>query len=671
MVTRRRLGVLAVAGLAATIFAIPVDAQQQPVPTARFEVRSVTPWVADGGTFTVALGLIGAPLDASLRVTVRQPFAGTESEVRDDILASFDGSLTTDPLREPETSLVGDLVEPGSDQVTLELTVRSTRTGDGRILLPQPGVHPVEIDLVDSDGTELDSDIVYLNHLPPPDDAEPHMAVSVIAEAHAPPLFDAEGAVDDIALARSEVSLLSRIAQIGGFRHLGVSVDPQLLVALASSPDPDDAALIDILRSLLTDFEVLASPWVPPATEAWTATGRSRTLATSLKEGRDAVASHVDKAVDGRIWPPDPTLGPASPPVLSRLGVDRLIVGSTRWDRSVLPRGRTGYVGSFDIDAGESALTAMSPDPEVEDLFVPGSGQPELRAHRAVTLLAAGALATSRRPSAAVFSIDTDVDTDVLDSFMAAFGPGVELDGDLLSMVTPSEAFEMARPLTEDEVPIVSSLRPRRDTPDLDSAEQVLAALRTRSAAQASMLPFGDPESTDIANMLNSVQHRLLTDRDVTARLDTADAAINSFVEAISMPRARQVNVTSRETTIPLRFQNSSDRTLEARLMLSSPQLEFPEGSESLISLEPGANRIDVPTNVRASGEFVIDMALMSPDGSLLLAERRQRVRSTAFSGVGLVLSGGALMFLIVWWYRTLKARDEEHDLHGGQPEEN
>ena len=41
------------------------------------------------------------------------------------------------------------------------------------------------------------------------------------------------------------------------------------------------------------------------------------------------------------------------------------------------------------------------------------------------------------------------------------------------------------------------------------------------------------------------------------------------------------------------------------------------------------------------------------PDGSLTISTSRQRIRSTTFSGVGLVLSGGALLVLLVWWFRT------------------
>ena len=51
-------------------------------------------------------------------------------------------------------------------------------------------------------------------------------------------------------------------------------------------------------------------------------------------------------------------------------------------------------------------------------------------------------------------------------------------------------------------------------------------------------------------------------------------------------------------------------------------------------------------------------MTIVTPDGRITLGRTRITVRSTALSGVGVVLSVGALVFLLVWWGRhTLDAR--------------
>ena len=59
----------------------------------------------------------------------------------------------------------------------------------------------------------------------------------------------------------------------------------------------------------------------------------------------------------------------------------------------------------------------------------------------------------------------------------------------------------------------------------------------------------------------------------------------------------------------------------------------------------------------RASGAFPLLVTLQSPDGSLIVSHTQITVRSTAASGVGLLLSGAAGLFLLIWWGR--------HALHG------
>jgi hypothetical protein len=53
---------------------------------------------------------------------------------------------------------------------------------------------------------------------------------------------------------------------------------------------------------------------------------------------------------------------------------------------------------------------------------------------------------------------------------------------------------------------------------------------------------------------------------------------------------------------------------------------------------------------VRTSGAFSLDVTVTSPDDALVLDTTTFDVRSTAISGVGLVLSVGAGLFLAVWW---------------------
>ena len=76
-----------------------------------------------------------------------------------------------------------------------------------------------------------------------------------------------------------------------------------------------------------------------------------------------------------------------------------------------------------------------------------------------------------------------------------------------------------------------------------------------------------------------------------------------------------------------------------------------------LLTLPPGPTDIEIPIQTRRSGEFEIDIRATSPDGGLAVADTHLTVQSWAISGVGVLLSAGALVFLVLWWVRNYRTR--------------
>jgi hypothetical protein len=125
----------------------------------------------------------------------------------------------------------------------------------------------------------------------------------------------------------------------------------------------------------------------------------------------------------------------------------------------------------------------------------------------------------------------------------------------------------------------------------------------------------------------------------------------------LDLPNDRTFRLTARKGTIPLTLVNGNPVAVRVQLVLSSDKLEFTQvhhGDRSRqviggLDLEPGTRTLTIPVQARASGTFNLRIALLTPDGTEL---RRSRltIRSTVFSGVGIVLSIGALLFLLLWW---------------------
>ena len=102
----------------------------------------------------------------------------------------------------------------------------------------------------------------------------------------------------------------------------------------------------------------------------------------------------------------------------------------------------------------------------------------------------------------------------------------------------------------------------------------------------------------------------------------------------------------------------TNDLPVEAlvRITVSSPKLEFPSGKTYEVVLAPSSTtRTDIEVTTRASGAFPLDVAITSSGGGIPVASSRIDVRSTAISGIGLFLSLGAGLFLLVWWARHIR----------------
>jgi hypothetical protein len=104
-------------------------------------------------------------------------------------------------------------------------------------------------------------------------------------------------------------------------------------------------------------------------------------------------------------------------------------------------------------------------------------------------------------------------------------------------------------------------------------------------------------------------------------------------------------------------IENGMGRNVSLLVSMSSEKLEFPDGDSVIVDIPPGVHEISLDVSARTSGDSVLDLTLSSPDRGIALDSTRVTVRSTALSGLGLIIAGIALLFLLVWWVRTRRSR--------------
>jgi hypothetical protein len=213
---------------------------------------------------------------------------------------------------------------------------------------------------------------------------------------------------------------------------------------------------------------------------------------------------------------------------------------------------------------------------------------------------------------------------------------------------------------------------PRRyvsDPPaDLGSYPDDLRDARTSYDGLTSLVPNNLDVYAPVGALLLSSGARDLDDAGRSAVLGAAQDDTTDITGDIVVAPEQVVTLTSSSGQVPLNLENRLPVPVVVQVRMSSAKLDFPEGAVvSDITLNAAqTTTITLPVETRASGAFPLTITIASADGALPVATTRYTVRSTAISGIGLVLSIGAGLFLLIWWGRHFRTARRARKLVGG-----
>lgn len=631
------LGCVAALGLPA---ASPAGAQGPPTMT----VQRSSLWVRDQ-PWTAVIKVDNVPLDSTVVLAVHRSLPTDERAARDAMDSLADPDVTTSLAAPRQTLPLGSVIA-GDATMTLSIPART---------VTRVGVYPVTIALyagtaTGTSATPLIQTVLYL--VRQPNTTSSVFDVAFIGADAQPPVLQPDGSVQIADTGRERLRRWTQIApaDIGGTTTF--SFDPQLLYGLTRTDEPEDVTLLDALRGTMADEAVIRSTFVPTDLESWSATGTSVDLQPLYVDGQQEITDRLQTTVDARIWFPDPTLGPAGLKLLRSVGVDRVVIDAPKLsDRRGLADDDSGLLQNVTLETEDNSPTvAHAVDPDLTRLVSGTATDAVAQTNQIGAALAALWLVDSATPRGVVIDA-TDAAPAVVGSVL-----GLLRTDSPLTSVRAGDLFDQVRTYTSSGRSGAEPVRLDLRTPTVVDQSLNSAYLRAarRSANSHRGLATGpDPGNEIIDRLLSTAPHRDLTPESARTYIGAANDRVDADLAGVIAPSESTITVTSRDAVIPLRITNALDHDITVSMRVRSPRLSFPDGTRQSLDLRPGVNRIDINVGVRTSGEFPLTVELATPDDQRVITKSEIRVRSTIFSGVGVILSIGALLTLLLWWVQT------------------
>lgn len=653
--------------------AIPLP---EPVEPRQFEVVDQTTFVGPGTTFTVGLRLGDVGDDATISLMLHQPVAN-----RIQFGATLAGSDLGPVVQQVGPLPVRDLpTEPAGtnagDVVRLRLVVSDPAepsTNSFTLDVGAPGVYPLVVTLDDPalddpTGSTDDTDSVVTHVVRPPDPpaagATPPVPLSVAtlvrldgAVAVSP---SGEPGLTPVTASRlaGVVAALARTTVPATVHSTGAVLDA---LAAAEPTAPFTAALAGRL---------LRPTWVPVSVTDLLAAGQAGFLERQLAAGSASARTRTGDVGNASVWVLDAGVDPDALSALVERGVRSVVVPESLAEPLSTDRFNATLTQSFTVTDGTGeAVPALQTDLALTALLG-SSDQPALAANRVLADLAVLALDFPDLRRTAVLDTGASVDPAALQLVLEGLAPGASGPSGTVALLeartvesalasTAAVAGGLVRGWDADPASDLGAWPDRLAGTDADA----LSLLTTLS-------PSADVGSSEAGRIVAAVNQLVLTSGragiEETQRLrllDEAGAAIDAAYAAIGIPAQGTVTLTADNSVVPLTLVNGLADPVRVRLRVLSDKLEFPDGNTLELTLAPGTNRQEVAVRTRATGSFPVELDLRSADGRTEVATGRLSVRSTAFSGFGLVLSLLAGGFLAVWWARHFRSARRSRQL--------
>jgi hypothetical protein len=641
---------------------IPIHTAQAATPEIISSLISQDQYVAGVENslihFSVALSGRDAASTASTKlvITSYKP-VHTRQEVRDATFGELPSTVDTvivdvGQVRDPATGRV-DVAVP------IEIGVRSKEA----LQMSATGVYPISIGL--QEGKSVTSQIVTFVERLPQDVNSPlpseNLRIALVGNLTSDVSLQPDGSTVVSEASRELLSTAITTLETNPQTAVSLAVRPELMDALASSSDADNAVLNRLQAA--SSLHLLASTYVDVQPDELVASQNSDVFTSQLRLGEDTMASiFPTKTVSRDSWLESSALSSNGAQLLRDLGLRTAVLLSesqkttaggvslfaepTRLVELKLSNSDRMTAALADIHLGE-ALTRGSNEPiggaylvaqqilaELKVLRTEIIDRDETMNGRGVILSTeSGVLPSTALTTALVNSIAGQPDMNF-----------VSLE-DLLNTMTVS---------VMDGLPVSVELQALADPNP--PANTILNDFADRVNGFSAMLPDGDERPTQWRRVVNVLPSRSLTQVQVEAYINAVDTELAAIGGSVVTPTSTTFTLGGRDSSIRLSLRNDNDTDLLVRVHLTSSKLTLPK-DDQVVTLPAGTTTlVEIPVTAKSNGRFPVTLQLLTPNGDVTVgAPATFSARVNALAGLGQLFTGIALLLLLSWWIHHLR----------------
>jgi hypothetical protein len=528
---------------------------------------------------------------------------------------------------------------------------------DGLLSVAATGLHPVAIRFVRGDDV-LGQIALFVNVIDDTSAADA-LPVTLVMSTTVDPVVDAAGNAQ-----LTDAGIVELRQLVEALRATTIPATVSIPVVVLDALATADAALAAELAAALAPHELIAAPrWPLDPSIAAEASVTDRYV-DWLTRGEDLARQFGSAPVrtTRSVHLVDAPLSLAGAGLLRDLGTRVLVMSPDHYDST--PGSLGGFADTsqlLSVDLGGTELDGAIIDRELATTLGETGEADDIEpiAMRADLLGLAAQIRRSGSSPANRMIVAGAVDEDgtigvPVPARLAALNAAVTGTAGLRGDAVDELLSSTTRQLVAGDVATVSEPDLLLDArvSDIQARVESVQQVNQRIEPIVSMLPAGDPRpaawSAQFALLASDAMPQDVAD-DVVA---TVDGELDAILGAVVLPTNVPLNLSDRQTDVRLRIGNTANVPLTVRVRLSANKLA--DRPDTVQVLPPqSVTDVLVPVEALSNGSFPVGVEVFTPSGDVLVGPPLVVTANVSvISGIGLFVSGAALLLLASWWFR-------------------